>query len=695
VLGRKFDELRLTGTLPSPSAIGLRILDITRTENHDQEQLVRTIQADPALSGRIIKIANSADRDGLPAVETVRQAAMRLGARAVRNVALGFTLVSDNRRGRAANFDYDAYWAHSLACGVAAHLLAQVHRHVDPTAGFTCGLLCDVGKLALASVHPERYSELLAKHPGIPDAALARLESRAFGIDHLEVSAALLADWGLPREFQEVALLRIRDEPSKAEVEEQDEDRHQLLSLVRAGRQIARVLAGSWQLDDARWRGHFLSLEHLAQDLGLRHDALLAICDAVVPSWREWGSLIGVTIECEQSFQDAASEFERRGLRSARLLGQTSERTRQNAEDGESNLFNPELDAPLDPLVLGTGTRGVTRVLLVDDDTNMLRLLRHHLEREGYEVTTASSSREGLQIALARTPQILITDWMMPEMTGVELCANLRRSQAGGKMYVIVVTARGDDEQVIEAFDTGADDYIVKPFNPRILISRVGAAQRMIQLREKVEDSERARLRQVAELGVMTRKLRAAALTDTLTELPNRRYAMKRLKQEWESAQRTGRPLSVVMCDIDHFKSVNDEHGHDAGDVVLRETGFTLQAQLRASDVLCRLGGEEFLVIAVGAEAETGMQVAERLRGSVERHRIRYQTFDRNVTISLGVAEAHAGTRSIDDLIKAADEALYVAKAGGRNRVELSPTPASGAAPADDPDADSAERRSA
>jgi two-component system cell cycle response regulator len=672
VLGRKFDELRLTGALPSPSAIGLRILELTKGDDHDQEQLVRTLQADPALSGRIIKIANAADRDGLPAVETVRQAAMRLGARAVRNVALGFTLVSDNRRGQAKKFDYDAYWANALACGVAAHLLAQIHRHVDPTSSFTCGLLCDVGKLALASVHPERYSEILAKHPGIPDAALAKLETRVFGIDHLEVSAALLADWGLPREYQEVALLRIRDEPSKEEVEDPDEDRHQLLSLVRAGRQIARVLTGTWQFDDARWRGHFLSLEHLAKDLGLRHEALLALCDAVLPSWREWGALIGVAADCDRSFQDAAMEFERRGLRSARLMQMPSDRARESVEEQDGGLYNAELDSPLDPWSRESGARRVTRVLLVDDDSSMLRLLRHHLEREGYDVMTATSSHDGLEIALRQIPQILITDWMMPEMTGVELCSALRRSQVGSKMYVIVVTARDDDEQVVEAFDAGADDYVVKPFNPRILIARVRAAQRMIQLRERIEDSERERLRQVAELGVMTRKLRAAALTDTLTELPNRRYAMKRLKQEWESSQRTGRPLSVVMCDIDHFKRVNDEHGHDAGDVVLRETGFTLQSQLRASDVLCRLGGEEFLVIAVGADAETGVQVAERLRKSVERHRIRYQTFDRAVTMSLGVAESAEGMRNIDDFIKAADEALYEAKAQGRNRVVLS-----------------------
>ena len=672
---RKFDELRLTGSLPSPSTAGYRILELTKDDDYDHEELVRTLLADPALSGRVIKIANAANKDGLPNVKTVGQATMRLGRRAIRSVALGFTLVADNRRGEAKHFDYHDYWANALASAVTVHVLAQVARHVDPASAFTCALLSDVGKLAFASIHPERYSDLLRENQGVPDLALARLESRAFGIDHFEVSASIMASWGLPREFQEVALLRAQENDTAAVDIHADEDvgddgKKTLLTLVRAGRQIARVLTGCWDLDDARWRGGFLSLSHLCEELDMEYDALLSLCDAVVPSWKEWGETIGITSFSAGSFQDVANEFERRGLRSAILSVPADMRAPDVPDEKEAGLFQAELDLPLHPFDRpGLDDGEPTRILLVDDDSQMLRLIGHHLRREGYEVLTAETSAEGLAIALEHTPQILITDWMMPEMSGIELCATLRKSQVGMKMYVILVTARGDDEQIVEAFDAGADDYIVKPFNPRILIARVRAAQRMIQLRERVEDSERGRLRQVAELGIMTRKLRAAALTDTLTELPNRRYAMKRLKQEWETARRTGRPLSVIICDIDRFKSVNDVYGHDVGDIVLREVAHTLQAHGRASDVLCRLGGEEFLVINVATDVDTSEKAAERLRIAIEQHVIRHSGFDRAVTLSLGVAQMAPEMGSVDDLIKASDEALYVAKESGRNKV--------------------------
>ena len=136
-MNAKFDELRLTGSLPSPSTAGLRILELTKDDDYDPEELLRTILADPALSGRLIKIANATREDALPNVTTVTQATIRLGPRAVRNVALGFSLPADNRRGKAEDFDYECYWSTALATAVSAHVLAQVSRHVDPKVAFT------------------------------------------------------------------------------------------------------------------------------------------------------------------------------------------------------------------------------------------------------------------------------------------------------------------------------------------------------------------------------------------------------------------------------------------------------------------------------------------------------------------------------------------------------------------------------
>ena len=474
----------------------------------------------------------------------------------------------------------------ALASAVSAHVLAQALRHRDPAQAFTCALVCDVGRLAFATLHPERYSELLEENSGVDDRGLGALESRVFGIDHCELSASILASWGLPREFQEVALLRVEEVTSFAKAanggagdEAVDGGPRSLLSIVRAGRDVARVLVGSWDLQDREWCAAFTRLVRTAEDLGLSHDALLSLCDVIGPSWAEWATVIGRETRQPKPFRSVADEVGRRELRA---LGRSSTGAAgpvMTAEERDAALFQVEADLPLERAVDGPSVDAdPPRVLLVDDDSMMLGLIAHHLRREGYEVLTAGSSREGLAAALEHHPQIVITDWMMPGMSGIELCRSLRRSKTGAKMYVLLVTARGEDEQIVEAFDAGADDYVVKPFNPRILIARVRAGARMIQLRERIEQSERSRLRQVAELGIMTRRLRAAALTDQLTDLPNRRYAMKRLKQEWEAARRTGRPLSVIMCDVDHFKRVNDEHGHGTGDAVLREVARVLRS---------------------------------------------------------------------------------------------------------------------
>ncbi|MEE2940014.1 MAG: diguanylate cyclase [Planctomycetota bacterium] len=679
-------ELRLTGALPSPSVAGVRILELTRSGGEDARALESIVLADPALSGQLIKAANDLELEGLGLVTTVQQAASLLGPAAVRDVALGFTLPGEGLTGTARAFDYDRYWAVALASAVSAHVLAQALRHRDPAEAFTCALVCDIGRLAFATLHPGRYSELLEENIGVDERDLGPLESRIFGIDHCELSASILASWGLPREFQEVALLRVEKMTGLAKMIDGgtgDEDStgspRSLLSLVRAGRDVAQVLAGSWDLDDREWCAAFTNLVQTAEVLGLSHDALISLCDAIGPSWAEWAAVIGRETRQVKCFRSAADEVGRRGLRAPGRTSIGAEGPAMTEEERDAALFEVEADLPLEREGAGSvADEGPTRVLLVDDDPRMLGLIGHHLRREGYEVLTAGSSSDGLAAALEHHPQIVITDWMMPGMSGIELCRSLRRSKTGAKMYVLIVTARGEDEQIVEAFDAGADDYVVKPFNPRILLARVRAGARTIQLRERIEHSERSRLRQVAELGIMTRRLREAALTDPLTDLPNRRYAMKRLKQEWETARRTGRPLSVIMCDIDHFKRVNDEHGHDTGDVVLREVAGVLRTSGRTSDVLCRVGGEEFIVIHAATDIGTTERAAERLREAVARLSIDHGTYQSGVTLSLGVAQRLPGMAGIDELIKAADEALYAAKASGRNRTCVAGRPDGG-----------------
>jgi diguanylate cyclase (GGDEF)-like protein len=671
VLEKKFDELRLTGALPSPSSVGLRILEITQDDGYEQEDLVRTIMVDPALSGRIIHVANTADKaGGGSAVETVHAAAMRLGGHVVRSVALGFTLVTDNREGDVPGFDYDLYWARSLATAVAASALALEFGSVKAVEAFTCGLLADIGKLALASVHPQRYGELMRRYPNLSDIDLAELETRAFDINHLEVAALMMADWGLPEVFSDAARRTARIEPRAAG------EQPGLDAIVHVARRVAELIAMHGEEHSPEWLRGFFRLDAFSRDLGLEHARFLELLDGVITSYADWATLIGVPAGSQPSFVQVAAD-----LRDAGVEPQPDS-TRSPAiafdelstpDDVVPGPVESSASAPLDGGQGGGDDAAPTRLLLIDDDERMLRLIGHHLRKEGYEVDTATSSEDGLRKALSHNPQILITDWMMPGMTGVELCSTLRQTEAGRKVYVLIVTAREDDERVVEAFSAGADDYIVKPFNPRILIARVRAGQRMVRMRERVEESERAQLKQVAELGILTRRLRVAALTDVLTKLPNRRYAMQRLKQEWDSSTRTGQALSVIMCDIDHFKHINDEAGHDVGDAVLREVACILGYNSRSGDVLARVGGEEFLSINVSCDRTKAVACAERLRRAIAESLFSYEGLARKVTMSFGVAQRTPKMTNIDNLIKAADEALYLAKNGGRNRVDCAP----------------------
>ena len=235
-------------------------------------------------------------------------------------------------------------------------------------------------------------------------------------------------------------------------------------------------------------------------------------------------------------------------------------------------------------------------------------------------------------------------------------------------MYVIVLTGRDRESRAVEAFDAGADEYFLKPFDSKLLLARVRAGQRTIELREQVESDRRIQAQQVADMSVLNRKLEAAAMTDVLTKLPNRRFAMRRLEEDLGLALANETALSVVMIDIDCFKQVNDEHGHGMGDLVLRETANVLRSIVRREDTVCRLGGEEFLVICPGANLEQAAATAERMRRAVAHHVIGYG-YGRPVTISAGVAQREEGADTVDDLLRVADRRVYVAKAAGRDQV--------------------------
>lgn len=649
---RRLEEIRLTGTLPSPTGVGLEILRQTSTDDYCISELARTLQADPALTGRIIKLANSSGSAGFDPSSNVEEAALRLGVRTVRNLALGFSLVSGNRSGSCEPFDYEAYWSRALASGLAASGIAERTGVAHPADAFTCALLAGIGELSLASVHPEAFGKILLDESIVGIEARVAAEREAFDTDHCELAIALLLDWKLPESFAFAVgaygyTTPLEEAPSVAA--------DKLRRVLAAADCIGRACSEYGPEDLDRWIREWPEIDVHRELLGLDPSGLLEVLAGVGSDWPEWGNLLQISTRGLPSFEEIAEQAHGQAEPEA-------EAVRDPDDSRDSNESDPAREGRPMP-------RNGLRILAVDDAPVSLRLLVHHLTQDGHTVIQARDGREALALAMSDPPQLVVSDWMMPEMDGVALCKALRRTSVGRGMYVLILTAREDEERIVEAFDAGADDYVVKPFNPKILLARVRAGQRMIELREQVEFDRRDRAKKLAEMGVLNRKLRAAAYTDPLTELPNRRYAMKRIDQDLSNAQRSGGAMSVMMLDIDHFKRVNDEHGHDVGDFVLRETANTLRRTCRRGDVVCRLGGEEFLVICPASDLEAAATSAERIRAAVEANLMTMGTFDRNVTVSIGVAQVRAEVDTVDALIKESDLLVYEAKESGRNRV--------------------------
>nr|WP_297350390.1 diguanylate cyclase [uncultured Caldimonas sp.] len=293
------------------------------------------------------------------------------------------------------------------------------------------------------------------------------------------------------------------------------------------------------------------------------------------------------------------------------------------------------------------------RVLVVDDEPISRLRLTHALEQWGYEVTAAASGEAAWQeVEQAESPLLLVLDWMMPGMDGVELCRQLRADDGKRFHYVIVLTSRSSTEDIVTALEAGADDFVVKPYHPDEMKVRVRAGMRILQLQQE---------------------LQVKASHDVGTGLFNRRMTLELLDREVTRLSRGGFPFSVVMLDIDHFKAVNDTHGHAVGDDVLRQTAERMSTALRGGDVLGRHGGEEFLIILPHCEQADALDAVQRVMAAVRATPMVVGALSIPVTLSAGLATARptGAMLSGDALMRAADDALYRAKRAGRDRVEV------------------------
>lgn len=295
-------------------------------------------------------------------------------------------------------------------------------------------------------------------------------------------------------------------------------------------------------------------------------------------------------------------------------------------------------------------------VLIADDDDVAREAVTEMLERQGMVVEACKDGQAALDRALHGGVDLVLLDVVMPRLGGFECCRLIKAATEEHFLPVVLLTIRSDTESRVEGLRIGADDYVGKPFDERELLARVTGLLHMKRLHDY--------------LAMAKVRLERLAIHDELTGLYNYRYLRTRVHEEFKRAERYEDALACVMIDIDHFKSVNDRHGHDIGDLVLREVAKRLKQGVREVDVVARYGGEEFLLVLPSTYVAGAIKVADRIRETIEKEPIEAGSTTHEITISAGVAAfPNPGIDNKDRLLKAADQALYRAKAEGRNRV--------------------------
>ena len=316
-----------------------------------------------------------------------------------------------------------------------------------------------------------------------------------------------------------------------------------------------------------------------------------------------------------------------------------------------------------------------TRIVVVEDDPSTRKLLVRQLEAAGYEVTPCADGRAALEPISAMNTGLVIADWAMPEMDGIELCRALREMQALhtlGVVHFILLTAHGAKEKVVEGLAAGANDYLTKPYHTGELLARVQVGERVLRLQEEVTRRNIELELANAQMAVLANELEQLANTDALTSLPNRRRLFEQLGAIWQATARETLPLSCIMIDLDHFKRVNDTHGHAAGDWVLECVADTIRRNARRPELCGRFGGAEFLLLLPNMTNDQAMVLAERIRREILERPVPWEAETIEVAVCCGVAQRNATMTCPDELLRDADAMLYLAKEAGRNQTWVS-----------------------
>jgi HD-like signal output (HDOD) protein/ActR/RegA family two-component response regulator len=436
------DALKAAGTLPTPKGIALTVMKLCQKENVSLADLAHTIQADPALAGRIIRIANIVNPNkSRPIASVTTDTLILIGIQAVRQVVLGFSLVSSYQDGPCRNFDYKRFWSRSLVVATAAQALAAATRLAPPAELFTCGILGDVGRLALATARPEEYAQILAQGAELSSAELAQCEAARFGLEHRDLTTYLLHDWGIPKLF--IDALYHHEQPEDSGLPDGSRCRR-LAYLLNMATLIADVCMQS----EAARQEVVPRLYTMGNTLGLDAERIARLTDEAVRDWREWGNMLHIRTHAVQPL------------------------TETRPDDGKGAA------APALPPM---------RILVVDDDETLIFMLSRLLSQAGHEVRTAPDAKRAMEQLATALPDVVIADWNLPDGDGLALCRAIRTMPGGNLIYVVMLTEMGEERREIDALETGVNDYLRKPLNPKLFMARLMAARRYVDLALRAE----------------------------------------------------------------------------------------------------------------------------------------------------------------------------------------------------------------
>lgn len=429
------EQLKTNPQLPSPKGVALAVLALSKREDVTLGEIALVVETDPALSGRLIKLANSASQSSRPVV-SVREAIVRQGEKTVCQLALGFSLLDQHRAGACDSFDYQRYWSHSLLMALAMKALGARVRVGASDELFICGLLAQIGQLALATVYPEEYSAVLTAHKASPAQSLAVHERERLETDHTELGITMMSDWGIPGVFtQPLALYEDPDQLSDTK-ESRSNSLVLMLRLAHGLADIALAPADQRPQMIPAWLA-------LAEKLDVRFDDVGRFVHDLIGEWHDWGTLLKIQTEPLPPF---------------------------------TGLFDKDEKAAKDASLL--------RIVVADSNDFTRRKTMALLAESGqHTVYPVGDGHSAMALVLELMPDVIIAHMRLDQMDGLALCQTLREVHAGRGIYIVLMDDKHSDEFSIRAYEGGADSYVPSTISSRALHARLVAARRLARLK--------------------------------------------------------------------------------------------------------------------------------------------------------------------------------------------------------------------